>query len=160
MVPVFNDTHASAMNAVAPPYRKERLSTCRTKVKYWSGRNGMVAQSENSIHCTAVMKRERAMACSCRSRSVSPVNTHHTHFEDISQVTHKFPFTKYWHWAIYSELRFLFGHWQILCWINSFLRFVKWLHNPGLPLSLLLKRNPACCYATGLHSLHKYLKIK
>lgn len=112
MVPVFNDTHASAMNAVAPPYRKERLSTCRTKVKYWSGRNGMVAQSENSIHCTAVMKRERAMACSCRSRSVSPVNTHHTHFEDISQVTHKFPFTKYWHWAIYSELRFLFGHWR------------------------------------------------
>lgn len=49
--------------------------TCRMKVRYWSGRSGMVAQSENSRHCSAVRKRERTAARRSASCSLCPVNS-------------------------------------------------------------------------------------
>lgn len=46
--------------------------TCRTKVKYWSCSSGMVAQTENSRHCSAVTARETTEARRSASCSLSP----------------------------------------------------------------------------------------
>ena len=73
---VFIDTHATLMKAAFPPKRKERLSTCRAKVRYCRGRYGMVAQSEKNTHCSAVRKRESTVARRSDSCSLSPVNKH------------------------------------------------------------------------------------
>ena len=69
------DTHATLMKAALPPKRKERLITSRTNVKYWSGREGMQAQTENNTHCSAVRKRESTEALRSASCSLSPTHT-------------------------------------------------------------------------------------
>lgn len=65
-------THAMLIKAALPPYRKERLITWRTKVRYWRGRTGKVAHREKSRHCMAVMNRESAADRTSASCSVSP----------------------------------------------------------------------------------------
>lgn len=64
------------MKAAWPLKRKERLMTCTTNVKYWSGRTGMVAQMENNKHCNAVKNRGSAEACRSASCSLCPTNRH------------------------------------------------------------------------------------
>lgn len=46
------------MKAAYPPYRKDRLKTCRTNVAYCKGRTGMVAHTEKRRHCREVRKRD------------------------------------------------------------------------------------------------------
>lgn len=65
-------THAMLMNAAFPPYRKERLRTCRTKVRYWRGRTGMEAHTEKSRLCREVRNNDRQEERRSASCSISP----------------------------------------------------------------------------------------
>ncbi|KAG9332271.1 hypothetical protein JZ751_015432 [Albula glossodonta] len=58
--------------AAVPPYRKERLRTCSTNVRYCRGSTGMVAQMEKRRHWSAVRKSERTEERKSASLSVSP----------------------------------------------------------------------------------------
>lgn len=65
-------THAMLMNAALPPYRKERLRTCRANVRYCSGSRGTEAHTEKSRHCRQVRNRDRQAERRSASCSVSP----------------------------------------------------------------------------------------
>lgn len=72
---IFNTnyhTHAMLMKAAFPPYRKDRLRTCRTNVTYCRGRTGMVVHTEKIRHCREVRKRDKTVERKSASFSVSP----------------------------------------------------------------------------------------
>lgn len=60
------------MKAAFPPYRKDRLRTCRTNVRYCRGRTGMVVHTEKRRHCREVRRRDRMDDHKSASFSVSP----------------------------------------------------------------------------------------
>lgn len=55
-----------------PPYRKERLRTCRIKVAYCTGITGMEAQMEKARHCTTVMASDSTQECRSATASRTP----------------------------------------------------------------------------------------
>lgn len=60
------------INAAFPPYKKDRLRTCRKNVAYCKGRIGMVVHTEKRRHCRVVRKRDRMDERRSASFSVSP----------------------------------------------------------------------------------------
>lgn len=72
-------TYATLMKAAFPPYRKDLLRTCNTKVRYWRGSTGMAAHREKSTHCTTVTHRDNMAAFWSASLSLWPATHENKH---------------------------------------------------------------------------------